>query len=69
MNGLSLVIVVIAWSHSSHIGLRLGSGGGGTLTHKSTVAQSDVQFRSTIYTCVSRSEGGRVAHDVGGSLR
>ncbi len=40
---------------------------GGTLTHSGTDAQTDVRFRPTLkrHVCIS-SEGGRVAHDVGG---
>ena len=42
---------------------------GGTLTHSGTDAQTNVRFRPTlkIHVCIS-SEGGRVAHDVGGLI-
>ena len=40
---------------------------GGTVAHSDTDVQTDVRFRPTLkrHVCVS-SEGGRVAHDVGG---
>ena len=40
---------------------------GGIFTHSGTDAQTDVRFRPTLkrHVCTS-SEGGRVAHDVGG---
>ena len=45
----------IARGHSSLVGLCSGSGGGETLTHSSTGAQTDAQFRPTRrrHVCIS----------------